>query len=177
MAECLFLPCAPIGAVSVILLKVQSANMTPFHHQRYFRNVSGFPVAGLHGGDQRHAAQKTVCTRSWHQVAQRVRFGHFCAAAGRCASRLLWPDLHSPHRYHHLHLAIGTLLFVDVPSPPRTEAVRQGQGSIWVESVYGFRYIFQRPSLLGLQIVFLAGNFLAGLHVDGAHDPGTHRQQ
>jgi hypothetical protein len=31
------------------------------------------------------------------------------------------------------------------------------------ESAYGFQYIFARPSLLGLQLVFLAGNFFATL--------------
>ena len=60
-------------------------------------------------------------------------------------------------------IAIGALLFVEIPSPPQTEAGRQGRGSIWTESAYGFRYIFRRPSLLGLQIVFMAGNFLASI--------------
>lgn len=55
--------------------------------------------------------------------------------------------------------AVGALLFVHVPQPPRTEAGRQGQGSLLKESVYGFRYIFQRPSLLGLQLVFFFANF------------------
>jgi MFS transporter, DHA3 family, macrolide efflux protein len=59
--------------------------------------------------------------------------------------------------------AIGALLVVEIPTPKQTEAGRQGQGSIWQESLYGFRYIFQRPSLLGLQMVFLAANFMAGV--------------
>ncbi|HSM55083.1 MAG TPA: MFS transporter [Candidatus Sulfomarinibacteraceae bacterium] len=60
-------------------------------------------------------------------------------------------------------VAIGALLLVHIPSPPRTESGEDGQGNIWRESLYGFRYIFRRPSLLGLQIVFMAGNFLAGV--------------
>lgn len=60
-------------------------------------------------------------------------------------------------------LAIGALLLVRIPSPPRTDSGTEGQGSIWRESAYGFRYIFRRPSLLGLQIVFMAGNFLSGI--------------
>ena len=59
--------------------------------------------------------------------------------------------------------AIGTLLFVHIPQPPRTEAGLEGQGSLLKETAYGFRYIFARPSLLGLQTVFLVGNLFSGL--------------
>jgi MFS family permease len=59
--------------------------------------------------------------------------------------------------------AVGALLFVFIPQPERTEAGRTGAGSIWKESAYGFRHILQRPSLLGLQLVFTAGNFFHGL--------------
>jgi DHA3 family macrolide efflux protein-like MFS transporter len=60
-------------------------------------------------------------------------------------------------------VAVGTLLFVRVPQPPRTEAGREGEGSFLKEAAYGFRYIFARPSLLGLQTVFLIGNLFSGL--------------
>ena len=60
-------------------------------------------------------------------------------------------------------VAVGALLFVYVPQPARTETGRQAQGSIWKESAYGFRHIFARPSLLGLQIVFLLGNLFSTL--------------
>jgi DHA3 family macrolide efflux protein-like MFS transporter len=60
-------------------------------------------------------------------------------------------------------VAVGALLFVHVPQPATTEAGRQAQSSIWKESIYGFRHIFARPSLLGLQIVFLLGNLFANL--------------
>ena len=54
--------------------------------------------------------------------------------------------------------AIGALLMVHIPQPATTEAGRAGQGNLWKESLYGFRYILDRPSLLGLQLVFLALN-------------------
>lgn len=57
--------------------------------------------------------------------------------------------------------AISALLVVYIPKPPVTEAGREGAGSLWQESLYGFRYIFARPSLLGLQMVFFFGNLLA----------------
>jgi len=52
-------------------------------------------------------------------------------------------------------LAIGALLVVRIPQPPVTEEGRQGQGNLLREAAYGFQYIFKRPSLLGLQLVFL----------------------
>lgn len=60
-------------------------------------------------------------------------------------------------------VAIGTLLFVHIPQPARTEAGREGEGNFLKEAAYGFRYIFARPSLLGLQTVFLVGNFFSSL--------------
>jgi len=59
--------------------------------------------------------------------------------------------------------AIGTLLVVFIPQPPRTEEGREAQGSIWKEAAYGFRYIFARPSLLGLQLIFFMGNLFSGI--------------
>jgi MFS transporter, DHA3 family, macrolide efflux protein len=55
--------------------------------------------------------------------------------------------------------AIGALLIVHVPQPRITEEGKKGQGSLWKESIYGFHYILERPGLLGLQLVFLLGNF------------------
>lgn len=58
-------------------------------------------------------------------------------------------------------VAIGTLALVRIPQPPVTAEGRTGKGNLWQESAYGFRYIFQRPSLLGLQLVFFFVNFSA----------------
>lgn len=57
--------------------------------------------------------------------------------------------------------AIGMLLLVTVPAPERSAAGAAGQGSLWRESLYGFRYILERPGLLGLQLTFLAFNLLS----------------
>ena len=54
--------------------------------------------------------------------------------------------------------AIGALLFVFIPQPERSEAGRKAEGGLWQESIYGFRHIIRRPSLLGLQLVFMGGN-------------------
>jgi DHA3 family macrolide efflux protein-like MFS transporter len=58
-------------------------------------------------------------------------------------------------------VAIGALLLVHIPQPRTTESGREGRGSLWKESLYGFQYILERPSLLGLQLVFLASNLTA----------------
>lgn len=60
-------------------------------------------------------------------------------------------------------LAVLALLFVNIPSPRRTEEGQRKQGNILKEATYGFQYIFARPSLLGLQLVFLLGNLMAGI--------------
>ena len=57
--------------------------------------------------------------------------------------------------------AIGALLLVFIPQPERTEAGRKAQANLWQESLYGFRHILRRPSLLGLQLVFMAGNLFS----------------
>lgn len=57
-------------------------------------------------------------------------------------------------------VAIGTLLLVHVPQPMVTEEGQKSKGSLWKESVYGFRYILERPSLLGLLLIFLAINLI-----------------
>jgi hypothetical protein len=59
--------------------------------------------------------------------------------------------------------AIGALLFVFIPQPERSEAGRKAEGGLLQESIYGFRHILHRPSLLGLQLVFMVGNLFAGL--------------
>ncbi len=59
--------------------------------------------------------------------------------------------------------AIGALLLVVVPQPVRTEAGEEARGSLRHEAAYGFRYIFKRPSLLGLQMVFFFGNLFFGI--------------
>lgn len=59
--------------------------------------------------------------------------------------------------------AVGALLFVHIPQPPHTREGAQGAGNILQEAAFGFKYIFARPSLLGLQLVFFAGNLFTGM--------------
>jgi len=62
-----------------------------------------------------------------------------------------------------LLLALSTLLPVHIPQPAPSEAGYAGHGSLWKESLYGFRYIFQRPSLTALQLLFAGGNLFEAL--------------
>jgi len=58
--------------------------------------------------------------------------------------------------------AVGTLLLVHIPQPVITEEGRKSRsGSFISELTYGFRYIFSRPSLIGLQMVFFFINLTA----------------
>lgn len=58
-------------------------------------------------------------------------------------------------------LALGALLIARIPQPAATAEGKAGAGSLLKESLFGFKYIFARPSLLGLQLIFLGGNFFA----------------
>jgi MFS family permease len=61
-------------------------------------------------------------------------------------------------------IAIGALLLVIVPQPPRTEIGAQAyEGGLLKQAAFGFKYIFARPSLLGLQLVFFFGNLFSGM--------------
>jgi MFS transporter, DHA3 family, macrolide efflux protein len=54
--------------------------------------------------------------------------------------------------------AVGALLFIYIPKPKATLEGQAARGSLWHESLFGFRFIFKRPSLLGMQLVFMAVN-------------------
>ena len=55
-------------------------------------------------------------------------------------------------------VAILTLLLVVIPQPTSSAEGRQAQTTFLKDVTYGFKFIWQRPSLLGLQTVFLAIN-------------------
>jgi len=59
--------------------------------------------------------------------------------------------------------AIAALALIQVPQPAVTDEGIKGRGNLLQEAAYGFRYILARPSLLGLQTVFLLGNFFGSL--------------
>jgi MFS family permease len=55
--------------------------------------------------------------------------------------------------------AIGTLLFVHIPQPETSAAGQEAGVTFFQQAIFGFQYIVRQPSLLGLQLVFMAGNF------------------
>ena len=59
--------------------------------------------------------------------------------------------------------ALITLLIVRIPKPEQTEEGRAGQGSLWAETVYGWKYLYSRRGLFSLLILFAANNFLLGI--------------
>lgn len=60
-------------------------------------------------------------------------------------------------------VALGTLLIVHIPQPRVTVEGEAAKGSLWTEALYGFRYIWARPSLMGMQVVFLVLNLTVSL--------------
>lgn len=60
-------------------------------------------------------------------------------------------------------VAVFSLLVVHIPQPKVSAEGQQSKGSLFRESIFGFKYILAKRSLLGLQLVFLFGNFFATL--------------
>jgi len=58
--------------------------------------------------------------------------------------------------------AIAAVLVVSIPQP-MSRSADTGKSSLLEDSLFGFRYILARPSLLGLQLVFFFLNFSASL--------------
>lgn len=59
-------------------------------------------------------------------------------------------------------IAIVAVMMVSIPQPAALEEPT-GKPSLMEDSLFGFRYILQRPSLLGLQLVFFFINFSGSL--------------
>jgi len=60
--------------------------------------------------------------------------------------------------------ALAALFIVEIPAPPRSSTGQAAAGqSLFRDSLYGFRYIFAQPGLLGLQLCFLAVNLFSGI--------------
>jgi DHA3 family macrolide efflux protein-like MFS transporter len=59
--------------------------------------------------------------------------------------------------------AIGALIIVFIPQPQKSIEGQAGQGNIFKEAIYGFRYIFDRRGLLGLLLFFICLNLVIGL--------------
>ncbi len=62
-----------------------------------------------------------------------------------------------------LIFSIGTLLFVEIPATPHTREGQLSQSNLRKQVLYGIQYIFRRPGLLGLQLVFSMGNLFFGI--------------
>jgi MFS family permease len=62
-----------------------------------------------------------------------------------------------------LVISIGTLLFVEIPATPQTREGQLSQSKFRKQVLYGIKYIFRRPGLLGLQLVFSMGNLFFGI--------------
>ena len=65
-------------------------------------------------------------------------------------------------------LSIGVLILVEIPEPPRTVEGELSHTKFLREALYGIRYIFQRPNLLGLQLIFFTGNLFSGIALSAA---------
>lgn len=65
-------------------------------------------------------------------------------------------------------ISIGVLLFVEVPQTPRTTEGELSHSKFWNEAIYGIKYIFRRPNLLGLQLIFFTGNMFSGIALSAA---------
>ena len=81
------------------------------------------------------------------------------AAAGLLAftdlSDILWFDLAT------FGLAIFSLAIAHIPQPAETEVGKEAKGKFIQDIFYGFRFIFTRPSLRGLQSIWMSANLLA----------------
>jgi MFS family permease len=60
-------------------------------------------------------------------------------------------------------LSISALLLVEIPVTPQTLEGEMSRNRFWQEVLFGVKYIFRRPGLLGIQLVFLFGNFFTGI--------------
>ena len=57
--------------------------------------------------------------------------------------------------------AIGVLLFVHIPQPPPADGLQKGVSGVIKDAGYGFKYIYKRKPLFGLQMTFFMFNFIS----------------
>ena len=58
-------------------------------------------------------------------------------------------------------VALFTLSIVEIPQPKETEIGKAAKGSLLQDMFYGFKFIFARPSLRGLQSIWMSANLFA----------------
>jgi len=68
---------------------------------------------------------------------------------------ILWIDLGT------FGLAILTLGIAHIPQPAETEIGKAAQGSLFQDMLYGFKFVLARPSLRGLQAIWMSANLFA----------------
>ena len=54
--------------------------------------------------------------------------------------------------------AVGVVIFIHIPQPETSDVGASARSTLWRESLYGFQYIWARPSLLGMQLIFFLSN-------------------
>jgi hypothetical protein len=55
-------------------------------------------------------------------------------------------------------IAIGIIVFIIIPPPKQSKEGAEGKGTLWQETLFGFRYLFARPSLTAFFLLFTAAN-------------------
>ncbi|HLN65399.1 MAG TPA: MFS transporter [Symbiobacteriaceae bacterium] len=61
-------------------------------------------------------------------------------------------------------IAVGLVLIIPIPDPEKLSDGPIKPLPMWKDAGYGFKYIWERPSLLGLQLVFMAMNMMIVFH-------------
>ncbi|MFO7619216.1 MAG: MFS transporter [Thermoplasmata archaeon] len=59
--------------------------------------------------------------------------------------------------------AVTVLIVARIPQPEKARDLGKGLRGLWRDSMYGFRYIFKRKSLLGLQLTYFSTNFFSNI--------------
>lgn len=60
-------------------------------------------------------------------------------------------------------IAIVTMIMVHIPQPKVSEEGAASKGSLFSDALYGFKFIWQRASLFGLQTLFFFSNLFAAM--------------
>ncbi|MDO9537712.1 MAG: MFS transporter [Thermoplasmata archaeon] len=59
--------------------------------------------------------------------------------------------------------ALTVLIVAKIPQPPKAADIGKGMRGLWRDSMYGFKYIFKRKPLLGLQLTYFSSNFFGNM--------------
>jgi DHA3 family macrolide efflux protein-like MFS transporter len=59
--------------------------------------------------------------------------------------------------------AVSVLLIAKIPQPEKARDLGKGFKGLWRDAMYGFKYIFKRKPLLGLQFTYFSSNFFGNM--------------